>query len=78
MICLVRRTIVVVRLGHDKNVVTTTERILEDCGWSKIDIGVGALCLVSGRAVEIPLAKLADVGDRLGYGLEAKKEMSGF
>ena len=39
-------TVVVVGLGEDEDVVTTTEGIPEDGGWAKVDIGIVARCLV--------------------------------
>lgn len=39
-------TVVVVGLCEDENVVTTTEGVLEDGGWTEVDIGVMTRSLV--------------------------------
>lgn len=69
MVCLVWRTIIVVGLSHHKNVVATSEGILEDGSCAEVDIRVVALGLVGRGPVEVPLAELANVGDLLANGL---------
>ena len=73
MVSLVRRAVVVVRLGHDEDVVAAAERVLEDGGGAKVDIRVVPMCLVGGRAIEIPLAQLADVRNLLVDSLLRRK-----
>lgn len=69
-------SVVVVGLGEDKYVISTTEGVLEDGGGSEVDVRVVAGGLVGGRAVEIPDTKLTDVGDFLRHGLEREGEIS--
>ena len=59
---LVRSTVVVVTLGEDEDVVTTTEGVLEDGSGPQVDVGVATRSLIGGRAVEIPDSQLANVG----------------
>lgn len=66
---LVGGSVVVVSLAKDENVVTATEGIFEDGGGAEVDIGVMARGLVGRGTIEIPDAKLADVGDLLANGL---------
>ena len=61
----VRSAIVVVGLSKDENVLAAPERILEDGGRSKVYIRVMTGCLIGGRPVKIPDAKLGNVFDRL-------------
>jgi len=46
IVSLVRGTIIVVTLREDKDVVTATERVLEDGGRAQIDVGIATRCLV--------------------------------
>jgi len=68
-------TVVVVGLSEDKDVVATTERILEDSGRTEVDIGVMSGGLVGGRAIEVPDPELTDVchllADSRGLGTQA-------
>lgn len=66
---LVGSAIVVVALGKNEDVVTSTERVLEDGSGAKVYIRVVARGLVSGRAVKIPDAELVDACDFLGHSL---------
>lgn len=66
---LVRGAVIAVGLSHNEDVVTTAERVLEDGGGAKVDIGVVTRRLSGGRAIEIPLAQLADVRNLLVYSL---------
>lgn len=59
---LVRSAVVVVTRGEDENVVTTTERVLEDGSGPQVDIGVATGSLVGGRAVEVPDTQLTNIG----------------
>lgn len=54
VIGLVGSTIVVIALGEDKDVVTTTEGVFEDGSGPQVDIRVATRSLVSGGSVEIP------------------------
>ena len=65
-------SVVVVGLGEDKYVVTTTEGIPEDGGWAKVDVGIVARCLVRGRPIEVPDAEAANVLDLLADGLRVE------
>ena len=69
MVCLVWCTIIVVGLSHHKDVVTTSEGVLEDGSRAEVDIRVVTLSLVGRGSVEVPLAELANVGDLLANGL---------
>ena len=62
---LVGSAVVVIALGKDEDVVTTTEGVLEDGRGPQVDIGVATGSLVGGRTVEIPDTQLANVGDLL-------------
>ena len=64
--------IAVVSFSKDEDVVTASERILEEGSRSKVYIGVMPRDLVGGRPIEIPYTKLGNVFDRLGNGLQAK------
>ena len=66
---LVGSAVVVVTLGEDEDVVTTTEGVLEDGSGPQVDVGVAAGSLIGGRTIEIPNTQLADVGDFLVNGL---------
>ena len=66
---LVGSAVVVVTLGEDENVVTTTEGVLEDSSGPQVDVGVAAGSLIGGRTIEIPNTQLTDVGDFLVNGL---------
>ena len=67
---LVGGSVVVVGLAKDEDVVTATEGVLEDGGGAEVDVRVVARGLVGRGTVEIPDAKLADIGDLLANGLE--------
>jgi len=60
--------VVVVALGEDEDVVTTTEGVLEDGSGPQVDIRVAAGSLVGGGTVEIPDTQLTNVGDFLVNG----------
>ena len=45
-------------LAHDKDVFATTKRIGKDGNGAKVDIGVVARSLATGRTIEIPLGEL--------------------
>lgn len=64
--------IVVVGFCENKDVVASTERILEDSGRTEVDIGVVARGLVGRRTVEVPDTEGANVGDLLTYSLEER------
>ena len=61
--------IVVVALGKDKDVVTTTEGILEDGSGTEVDVRVVARSLVGGGTVKVPDTEVVNGGDLLGDGL---------
>jgi len=61
-------TIIVVALGEDEDIVTTTERILEDSGGAQVDIGIVARGLVGGGTIKVPDTELANVRDFLAHG----------
>lgn len=61
--------VVVVGFGEDEDVVTATERILEDGSGTEVDIRVMAWGLIGRRTIEVPDAELADVGHLLADGL---------
>ena len=65
----VRSAIVVVALREDEDVVTTTERVLEDGGGAEVDVRVATGGLVGGGAVKVPDAKVVNRGDLLCDGL---------
>src|SRR5690348_6642795 len=44
IICSVRSSIIVVGFRHDENVVATTEGILKNGSWAKVDVGVIPRC----------------------------------
>lgn len=69
VVCAVGGAVVVVALGHDEDVVTAAEGVLEDGGGAEIDVGIIARGLVGGGAVKVPDAQLADVLDGLAHGL---------
>jgi hypothetical protein len=58
-------TIAIVRRSEDNNVVTTTERILVNRSWTKVDIRVMARRLVGGGTIKVPVGELAYVSDLL-------------
>jgi hypothetical protein len=58
-------TIAIIRRSKDNDVVTTTERILENCSWTKVDIRVMARRLIGGRTIKVPVGELAYVSDLL-------------
>lgn len=70
IVCPVRSTVVVVGLCEDKDVITTTEGVLENRSRTKIDIGVAAGGLIGGGTIEVPDTELTDVGDLFGDGLQ--------
>lgn len=55
--------VVVVALGEDEDVVTTTEWVFEDGSWPQVDVRVAARSLVGGRTVKVPNTQLTDIGD---------------
>ena len=55
---LVGSTIRVPGFTEDKDVVTKTEGVREDCDGTEVDIGVVAGGLASGRAIEVPFREL--------------------
>ena len=65
MVSLVGGAVVVVALGENDDVVTSTEGVLEDGSRPQVDVGVSTRGLVGRRTVEIPDTQLADVGDLL-------------
>jgi hypothetical protein len=65
----VRGAVVVVGLGENEDVVTTTERIFEDGGGTEVDIGIMTGGLIGGRTIKVPDAELADVCNLLADGL---------
>ena len=67
----VRGAVVVVALREDEDVVTATERVLEDGSGTEVDIGVASGSLVGRGTVEVPDAKGTEVGDLLGHGLRS-------
>jgi hypothetical protein len=62
-------SIVIIGLGKDEDVVSTTERILENGGRAKVDVRVFAGGLVGRRAVKVPNAEITNVLDGLCNGL---------
>jgi hypothetical protein len=68
-VCPIGSAVAIVGGGEDDNVVTTAERILVDCDWTKKNIRVMTGGLVGGRAIEIPVGELAQVGDLSSDGL---------
>ena len=66
---LVWGAVVVVALGKNEDVVTTTEGVFEDGSGPQIDVRVLTRSLVGGRTIEIPNTQLTDVGDFLVNGL---------
>ena len=64
--------VAVVCFSKDKDVVSTTERVLENGGGSKVNIRILSGSLVCRRTVEVPNAKLADVRDLLADSLRTK------
>lgn len=62
-------SIVIIALGKDEDVVSTTERILEDSGRAKVDVRVFAGGLVGRRSVKVPNAEITNVLDGLCNGL---------
>jgi hypothetical protein len=68
VVCPVGSTVVVVCLCKDKDVVTTTEGVLEDRRRTEVDVGVVARSLVGGGAIKVPDAELTDVGNLFGDG----------
>ena len=69
---LVGGTVVVVALGEDDDVVTTTEGVLEDGSWPQVDIGVATRSLIGRRTIEVPDSQLTDVGDFSVNSLDGK------
>lgn len=69
---LVRGAVVVVGLGHDQDVVTTTEGVLENGSGAEVDIGVVAGGLVRRRAIEVPLTEVGNAGDLLADSLKSR------
>lgn len=61
--------VVVVALCEDEDVVALAEGVLEDGSGAEVDVGIVAGGLVRGGTVEVPDAKLADVGHLLLDGL---------
>lgn len=64
--------IVVVGFGKNKDVVTTTERVLENSGRTEIDIRITTRGLIGGRTIKVPYTELADVSHLLADGLDIK------
>ena len=69
VVCPVGSAVVVVCLCKDKDVVTTTEGVLEDRRRTEVNVGVIAGSLVGRGAVKVPDAQLTDVGNLFGDGL---------
>jgi hypothetical protein len=63
-------TIIVVGFGKNEDVVATTEGVFEDCSRTKVDVRITGGGLISRRAVKVPDAKLANIGDLLADGLD--------
>jgi hypothetical protein len=74
VVSLVGGAVVVVAFCEDEDVVAATERVREDCDGTQKDIRVVAGGLVGGRAIEIPGAELADVGDLFAHGGRLRAE----
>lgn len=70
IICAVRRAVIVVSFCKNKDVVTATKGIFEDCSRTKVDIRIAGRGLVCRRAIKIPDAELANVRDLLANGLD--------
>jgi len=62
-------SVVVVGLCKDEDVVTATERILEDGSRTQVDIGIMSGCLVGGGTVKVPDSELANICNLLADGL---------
>lgn len=62
----VRGAIVVIALCEDEDVVTATERILEDGSGTEVDVGIVSGGLVCGGTIKIPNTEGTDVGHFLG------------
>lgn len=67
-------TIVVVALAKNEDVLTTSERVLEDGSRSEEDIRVGTRGLTGGRTVKVPLLKVGNRRRPLvkGHGLRSE------
>jgi hypothetical protein len=69
VVCLIGSAVAIVGGSENDNVVTTAERILVDCDWTKKNVRVMTGGLIGGRTIEIPVGELAQVGDLLLEGL---------
>jgi len=67
-ICLIGSAVAVVGGSENENVVTTAERVLVECDWTKQNIRIMTGGLVGGRTIEVPVWELAQVGDLMGDG----------
>lgn len=65
----VRGAVVVVALGENEDVLTATERILEDGSGTEVDVRVAPGGLVGRGTVKVPDTEVVDAGDLLGHGL---------
>jgi hypothetical protein len=54
VICAVRGSVVVVGFSENENIISTSERILEDGSRPEVNVRIVAGGLVGRRAVEVP------------------------
>jgi hypothetical protein len=72
VVCLVGGTITIKTFGEDKDVVATTERVSKDSARTEVYVRVVTGSLIGGGAIEIPRAKLGDIGHLLIDGLKTE------
>jgi hypothetical protein len=74
-VCPIRSAVAIVGGSEDDDIVTTAERIPVERDWTKKNIRIVSGSLVGGRAIEVPVGELAQVGNFLSDSLNRDHEV---